>query len=57
MHAPSLTHSHPHQGEGLILAFHSPVDALHYALAAQEALLGANWPLLLLKVCVWGGGP
>jgi class 3 adenylate cyclase len=36
------------EGDSFILAFHSPKDALEYAVEAQQALLTANWPQQLL---------
>jgi class 3 adenylate cyclase len=36
------------EGDSFILAFHSPSDALAYAVAAQKALLEADWPQELL---------
>jgi class 3 adenylate cyclase len=36
------------EGDSFILAFHSPSDALAYAVAAQKALLEAAWPQELL---------
>jgi class 3 adenylate cyclase len=36
------------EGDSFILAFHSPSDALAYTVAAQKALLEAEWPQELL---------
>jgi hypothetical protein len=36
------------QGDSIIVGFHTPLDALEAALAAQEALLQAAWPEALL---------
>jgi class 3 adenylate cyclase len=36
------------EGDSFILAFHSPSDALAYAVAAQKALLAAEWRQELL---------
>jgi hypothetical protein len=36
------------EGDSFILAFHSPSDALAYAIEAQQCLLAAAWPHDLL---------
>ena len=36
------------EGDSFIVAFHAPEDAVAYAVAAQEALLVADWPERLL---------
>ncbi len=36
------------QGDSIIMGFHTPLDALRAALAAQEGLLQAAWPEALL---------
>ncbi|WP_223646224.1 adenylate/guanylate cyclase domain-containing protein [Corallococcus sp. EGB] len=37
------------QGDALMVAFASPVEAVHWCLRAQEALLHASWPEALLE--------
>jgi class 3 adenylate cyclase len=39
------------EGDSFILAFHSPSDALAYAIEAQQCLLAASWPHELLDKC------
>jgi class 3 adenylate cyclase len=39
------------EGDSFILAFHSPSDALAYAIEAQQCLLAAAWPQELLDTC------
>jgi class 3 adenylate cyclase len=38
------------EGDSFILAFHSPSDALAYAVEAQQCLLAADWPQDLLTM-------
>ena len=38
------------QGDSFILAFHDPVDAVSFALAAQKELYQASWPQALLEL-------
>jgi hypothetical protein len=42
------------QGDSIIVGFHTPLDALQAAMAAQEGLLAADWPIDLLghPLCV-----